>query len=147
MPAEETSARDRRTEEFLDVEQTARDLAVKLKRLEEETNRYSAAATNLDSSAAATKELVAAVREIGENSASALKVVASVGGPEIVSKLEELDGKLSRHTDAVSRRLQEIEDTQAEQTEQILKKVGLAVAFAGIAVVLGLASVGVALLK
>ena len=78
MAADKNSAIDDRTSDFLDVEQTARTLVSRLSRLDDEAKRYSEAATHLDQSAQATRELVAAIRGVGEEAAKALDVV-SVG--------------------------------------------------------------------
>lgn len=129
MGTEETTASDSRTADFLDVEEVARSIAARLSRLDEEANRYSSAATNLDGAAAATHELVGAVRDIGERAAKVLDVVTSVGGPEIVSRLGTLE---ARH---------------AEQSKGLMKKVMLAVYLAGAAAALALVAVIVALVK
>jgi hypothetical protein len=120
MPDEETFSRDRRTEEFLDVEQAAREIAMRLKRLDEEANRYSAAASNLDNSAAAAKELVSAVREIGVSAEKALEAIASVGGPEIIAKLERIE---KERLVEVSDRIDSLKATFNHDLDSLAKKV------------------------
>jgi hypothetical protein len=125
----ETQATDDRTNGFLDVEEVARGLAARLSRLDEEANRYAAAAANLDAAAQATRDLTTAIREVGEGAAEALDVVASVGGPEIIDRLAALDART------------------AEDSALLLKRVWLAVSVAGAAAVLAAAATLVALLK
>ncbi|MRS13248.1 MAG: hypothetical protein EG823_09335 [Actinobacteria bacterium] len=129
MGTDEATASDSRTAEFLDVEATARSVAARLTKLDEESNRYTAAATNLDEAAAATRELAASVREVGEYASKALDVVASAGGPEIVAKLGNL------------------ENQQVTQSDALMKKVGLAVYLSGAAAVLALVATIVALAR
>lgn len=127
MGTDEVTVSDGRTAEFLDVEATARNIAARLVRLDEESSRYTAAAANLDDAAAATRELVASVREVGEHASKALDVVASVGGPAIV----ELLGR--------------IEEQQIAQSEALMRKVGLTVYLSGAAAALALVATIVAL--
>ncbi|TDB38516.1 MAG: hypothetical protein D9V44_05575 [Actinobacteria bacterium] len=129
MGTDETTASDSRTAEFLDVEATARNIAARLAKLDDESNRYTGAAKNLDEAAAATRELAASVREVGVHASKAIDVVASVGGPEIVARL----GKL--------------ETQQVTQSEALMKKVGLAVYLSGAAAALALVATIVALAK
>lgn len=129
MGTEESTASDSRTADFLDVEETARNIAARLARLDEESGRYTSAATNLDGAAAATRELVGAVRDIGASAAKALGVVASVGGPEIVGRLGALEAQ------------------NAEQSEAIMKKVRVAAYLSGAAAGLALVAAGLALIK
>ena len=129
MGTEESTASDGRTADFLDVEETARSIAARLTRLDDEAGRYTAAATNLDGAAAATRELIGAVRDIGAGAAEALDVVASVGGPEIVNRLGALEAQ------------------HAEQSEALMKKVGVAVYLSGAAAALALVAAAVALIK
>ena len=123
------TASDRRTAEFLDVEATARSVAARLVKLDEESSRYSAAATNLDEAATATRELAASVREVGERASRALDVVASVGGPEIVARLGKFEAQ------------------QVAQSEALMKKIGLAVFLSGAAAALALVATIVALAR
>jgi hypothetical protein len=129
MGTDEAAAGDSRTADFLDVEATARSVAARLTKLDEESSRYTAAATNLDQAAAATRELAASVREVGEHASRALDVVASAGGPEIIARLGNL------------------ETQQVTQTEALMKKVGLAVYLSGAAAALALVATIVALAK
>jgi hypothetical protein len=131
MSDAEGAAVDKRTEDFLDVEATARSLADRLARLDAEALRYSSAATNLDQAAQATRELTTAVREIGDSVTRAIDVVASVGGPEIVARL-----------DGVSEAIQTAEDQTAARHSELLGKMQLAVTLAGVAAALaGIATV------
>ena len=129
MGTEEATSSDGRTAEFLDVEATARNVAARLVKLDEESSRYTAAATNLDEAAAATRGLAASVREVGEHAAKALDVVASVGGPEIVDRLGQIEAQ------------------QVAQSEALMKKVALAVYLSGAAAALALVATVVALAK
>lgn len=129
MVENHTTPIDDRTSGFLDVEEVARDLAARLARLDDEATRYAGAATNLDAAAEATRSLVEAVRVVGSSAASALDVVASVGGPEIVNRLSSLESQ------------------EAERSAVLLRKVALAIYLAGAAAVLALVATVVALIK
>lgn len=113
---------DERTDEFLNVEEMARSLTSRLSRLDEEANRYSSASEHLSESAQAIRDLTEVVRELGQNTAEALALVASVGGPAIVERLSS------------------IEPTMERQSEALRKGVRLAVVMSGTAAVLALAA-------
>ena len=128
MAADKNSAIDDRTSDFLDVEQTARTLVSRLSRLDDEAKRYSEAATHLDQSAQATRELVAAIRGVGEEAAKALDVVSSVGGPKILERLSVVESQI------------------ANQSELLSKKVGLTAILAGTAALFALVASVIAIL-
>ena len=129
IEADATATIDGRTSRFLDVEETARTLVARLQRLDEEASRYEGAARSLDATASATSELVDVVREVAANAAKAIEVVASVGGPEILTRLSLL------------------ESLRTEQSAALMKKVGLATSLAGLAALLAFAALVVQLLK
>jgi hypothetical protein len=129
MPDKNTSSIDGETREFLNIEEVANSLASRLKRLDDEAKCYESAAGKLDTAAGATRDLTKVLKEIGEEVTKAIEVVASVGGPEIVKRLKSLDAQ------------------EKERSEVLLKKVGLAVNLAGLAVVLALAAVVVPFLR
>lgn len=129
MGTEEATAVDSRTAEFLDVEATARKVAARLVKLDEESSRYTAAATKLDDAAAATRELAASVREVGEHASKALDVVASVGGPAIVERLDQIGAQ------------------QVAQSEALMKKVAMAVYLSAAAAALTLVAMIIVLAK
>jgi hypothetical protein len=122
MPEHEITASDERTREFLDVEETARRLAERLSRLDEEANRYAAAGKKLAEAAQATEDLTEVVRSLGGEVARAVEVVASVGGPGIVKHLSALEARESEHS------------------ASLLKKVSLAVYLAAGAMLFALAA-------
>ncbi len=93
MPDDSPNSEKARTTGFLEIEEIALELTQRLSRLDSESERYSAAANNLDEAADATRTFAAAIREIAERSHAALKVVESVGGPEILRRLQQIEGK------------------------------------------------------
>lgn len=128
MADDKNVAIDESTSRFLDAEQAAHTLVSSLSRLEDEANRYSSAATNLDEAAQSTRELVVAIRGVGEEAAKALEVVSSVGGPKILEQLSVLESQI------------------AIQSEVLRKKAGLAAVFAGMAALFALVGVVIAIL-
>lgn len=129
MANQDTTTTKDQTSEFLNAEDMARKLVSSLSRLDTEAQRYASASTHLETAAQATGELSAAVRAIGEDATRALDIVASVGGPEIV------------------KRLSTIEQTTAEQSNAMLRKVSLAIVLSGAGAVLALIAVIVAFIK
>lgn len=129
MANDEPTHTDGRTSAFLDVEDMARGLTARLSRLDEEAARYTGAAANLTEAAQATRELIGAVRTVGEDATKAIQVVASVGGPEIVQRLASIESRMEN------------------QSSVLLGKMQLAVYLAGAAAVLALAAAVVAYLK
>lgn len=80
-------AEDGKTQRFLDAEEAALKLVAGLERLDEQSHNYAAAAVQLSSAAEATRVLISAVEEVGSAARRALEVVASVGGPEVLSEV------------------------------------------------------------
>lgn len=136
MSDTEGTAVDERTGDFLDVEATARSLADRLARLDEEALRYASAASELNDAAQATRELTDAVRELGDGAARAIDVVASVGGPEIVERLN-----------GVSEALRSAEERTAAMHTELLGRMKSAVTLAGIAAALAGVATVVALIR
>lgn len=85
---------DGKTQRYLDAEEAALKLVSGLERLDEQSHNYAAAAVELSSAAEATRELVSAVQEVGSAARSALEVVASVGGPEVLSEVRAAKDEL-----------------------------------------------------
>ncbi len=105
MASDEVAPTDTRTGKFLEVEEMARSLASRLARLDEEADRFDKSAALLSETAQATRELVAVVRAVADDSAKALSIVASVGGPELVKRLAAMDAKHSTQAQAALKRL------------------------------------------
>lgn len=128
---------------FLDVEEMARGLVSSLSRLHDESSRYAGAATHLAEAAGATRELSAAVREVGEGAVRAIEVLASIGGPAIARQLAAVEQK----SDGIATQLAAIEQKHDETTKALLREVRIAAVLAGISGVVALAAVIVGLVR
>jgi hypothetical protein len=120
---------EERTREFLSAEEMAQELVVKLSSLDEAAAKYSSSADILSQSAEATHNLIDVVRELGHKAAEALEVVASVGGPTIIERLESLEA------------------SSGNSSNQVRKLIYWVIGLAGAAVFLASVSVVVAVLK
>ena len=111
MP-ETSSQSDRRGEEsFLSIEAAAQQLAASLARLDQESDRHAKSAEKLDGATASTNELVAVVRDVGNQARQALEVVASAGGPSILKRIGETEqavAALATKIDSLGGRLQQL---------------------------------------
>ena len=129
MESMTNGATDERTREFLSVEEMARELAIKLSKLDEAASEHALAASDLSESAKATRKLVDVVRDLGQKAVEALDIVASVGGPSIIEQLKAL------------------ESSSKSRFDQLRGRIHWAIGIAGTAAVLALASAIVAVLK
>jgi len=84
------------TADFLRAEEAAARLVEGLKRLEEESARYAAAAGVLTDAGAALVEFSTQVREVASRAAEAVDAVRSVGAPAIIERLATLEAALGR---------------------------------------------------
>ncbi len=79
-------------ERFLNAEQTAEKLVETLKQLQQEAQNYDTAAKDLESVRQQLLTLIDTTKEICEISYNAIKILREVNGPEIISKLGQVEG-------------------------------------------------------
>jgi hypothetical protein len=79
-------------ERFLNAEQTAEKLVETLKELQKEAQSYDTAAKDLESVRQQLLTLIDTTKEICEISYNAIKTLREVNGPEIITKLGQVEG-------------------------------------------------------
>lgn len=79
-------------ERFLNAEQTALKLVETLNQLQKKTQNYDTAAHDLESVRQQLVQLIDTTKEICEISYNAINALREVNGPEIISKLGQVEG-------------------------------------------------------
>lgn len=148
-----TLTEDGMTQRYLDAEAAAQRLVAGLERLDEQSRNYSAAAVELSSAAEATRELISTVEEVGNAARSALEVVASVGGPEVLrevgatkASLEVAQEKVDAVASGVTANCVGIKGV-AERIEAIGRRLEIVLYVAGVSAVLGLVAIVLNLIR
>lgn len=100
------SDKSMRDEEFLDVEDSARQLAEALRQLGASVEGYREASKEIGGVTQATARLAEGIEQVGARSAEALDVLIAMGGPQIANRLDALADRLA----AIESRLVESAD-------------------------------------
>jgi hypothetical protein len=75
---------------FLTAEETAQRLVESLKKLHQEATSYHTSTKELELVRQKLVQLIESIREISKDSHEAIKIIASIGGPEILESLDSL---------------------------------------------------------
>ncbi|MCL4517024.1 MAG: hypothetical protein M1379_15775 [Firmicutes bacterium] len=84
-------------ERFLEAEQKAKELVASLKALQKEISSYQTATKELDLVRQGLLDLVQSTGQAAEGTSEAIRVLRSIGGPEILSHLEKLSQKTEQN--------------------------------------------------
>lgn len=86
---------EKETEKFLEAEKTAQELASTLGALSKEIASYQTAGQELEAVRRQLSNLTDSTKDVVARSHDLLSTLKEIGGPEILGRLAELDGKLS----------------------------------------------------
>lgn len=82
------------TEKFLKAEQAAEELVEALKKLRDEAVSYQTSTHQLDAVREKLITFIEASQRISQDTKTAVELLKSIGGPEILGSLHQLDGKV-----------------------------------------------------
>jgi len=84
------------TDKFLQAEQSTQDLLETLEQLKTETTSYKTSAKELDTVRQKLVGLIDSVQAVAKDSHEVVKMMKSIGGPEILGRLSVLSNQLNR---------------------------------------------------
>ncbi|HCC32504.1 MAG TPA: hypothetical protein DEQ28_01175 [Clostridiales bacterium] len=97
------------SEKFLEAERVARELVDSLRKLKQEAGSYASAGRALDEVRGRLEGLIDSTRELASRTHDAVSVLGTIGGPEIVERLQVLEERSGERAGAQEERLSEIE--------------------------------------
>lgn len=87
-------------QKFLDAESTATQLVDTLNKLKNEIMSYNSATKNLDEVKNSLVKFIDEVHQISKKSLEILETLRSIGGPEILTRLKELNDKQNAYQES-----------------------------------------------
>lgn len=97
------------SKEFLEAERVARELVDSLKKLRKETESYASAGRALDEVRGCLVGLIDSTKELASRTHDAVLVLRTIGGPEIIERLQVLEEQSGERAMAQARCLSEME--------------------------------------
>jgi CHASE3 domain sensor protein len=117
------------SEKFLEAEQSAQQLVETLTALKKETVSYKTSSQELDTTRQKLVGLIDSIENVAKDTHEIVKLIKSIGGPEILRSIESLTKRITEEFNSNERRIQQL---------KTLAVIGISIAFLaviGIAVV------------
>lgn len=109
---------EKEAEKFLQAEETAEKLVESLKQLYRETTSYQTATKELDVVRQQLLNLIDSTEKVVNGSHEVVRILKEIGGPEILSKLREVEYKVSKESLMVSKSVEDLKTKFSEKTAQ-----------------------------
>lgn len=96
------------TQKFMEAEETAEKLVHTLQALHSEATSYQTATKELDTVRQQLLELIESTEKVLIDSHESIKVLKDIGGPEILSKLEQIEANSTQQFASQSKRFDKL---------------------------------------